>query len=263
MSRLIMAALRCSLMLLVPTVTYGISAQWDLDPISGDWNTAANWTPNGIPNGPADVATFGLSNTTNVSISADTEVNGIIFAPAATSPYTITVSPVPLLTFTISGAGITNNSGTTQNFVTSVGVGRGTIIFKNSATAGNLTMFINSGGAAPSIFGGSMEFRDTSTAGEASFINNPGNAIISGGGIVLFFDSSTAANATFINKGSAIVGGFQNFAFTSFNGNSTAANATVTNGGGAANGAFGAYRSMAKDVDASEETFVAPCLLPL
>jgi len=80
---------------------------------------------------------------------------------------------------------------------------------------------------------------------------------------VLFFDSSTAANATFINKGSAIVGGFQNFAFTSFNGNSTAANATVTNGGGAANGAFGAYRSMAKDVDASEETFVAPCLLPL
>jgi hypothetical protein len=26
---------------------------------------------------------------------------------------------------------------------------------------------------------------------------------------------------------------------------------------------FFAYRSMAKDVDASEETFVAPCLLPL
>jgi len=26
---------------------------------------------------------------------------------------------------------------------------------------------------------------------------------------------------------------------------------------------FFAYQSMAKDVDASEETFVAPCLLPL
>ena len=56
---------------------------------------------------------FGLSNTTDVSISADTEVNGIIFTPAATNPYTITASPG--LTLTISGVGITNNSGITQN----------------------------------------------------------------------------------------------------------------------------------------------------
>jgi hypothetical protein len=32
--------------------------------------------PNGVPNGPADIATFGLSHTTDVSISADTEVHG-------------------------------------------------------------------------------------------------------------------------------------------------------------------------------------------
>jgi hypothetical protein len=55
MKRLIVAAIRCSLMFLVPSVTYAISAQWDLDPISGDWNTAANWTPNEVPNGPADL----------------------------------------------------------------------------------------------------------------------------------------------------------------------------------------------------------------
>jgi hypothetical protein len=42
MKRLIVAAIRCSLMFLVPSVTYAISAQWDLDPISGDWNTPAN-----------------------------------------------------------------------------------------------------------------------------------------------------------------------------------------------------------------------------
>jgi hypothetical protein len=71
MKTLILAAIRCSLMLLVPTVTYAISAQWDLDPILKDWNTAANWTPDGVPNGPADIATFGLSNTTDVSISED------------------------------------------------------------------------------------------------------------------------------------------------------------------------------------------------
>ena len=104
-----MAAIRCSLMFLVPSVTYAMSAQWDLDPISGDWNTAANWTPTGIPNGPADIATFGLSNTTDVSISANTEVSGITFTSAATNPYFITASPG--LTLTISGVGITNNSG--------------------------------------------------------------------------------------------------------------------------------------------------------
>ena len=74
MKTLIAAAIRCSLMFLIPTATYAISAQWDLDPISGDWNTAANWTPMGVANGPADVATFGLSHTTDVSISADTEI---------------------------------------------------------------------------------------------------------------------------------------------------------------------------------------------
>jgi hypothetical protein len=52
----IVAAIRCSLLFLLPTLTYATSAQWDLDSISGDWNTAANWTPNEVPNGPADIA---------------------------------------------------------------------------------------------------------------------------------------------------------------------------------------------------------------
>ncbi len=85
MNRLIVAAIRCSLTFILPTVAYAISSQWDLDPILGDWNTAASWTPTGAPNGPADIATFGLSNTTDVSISADTEVNGITFTAAATA----------------------------------------------------------------------------------------------------------------------------------------------------------------------------------
>jgi hypothetical protein len=38
------------------------SATWNLDPISSDWNIAANWTPNTVPNGPDDIATFELSN---------------------------------------------------------------------------------------------------------------------------------------------------------------------------------------------------------
>ena len=66
------------------------SATWNQNPTSGDWNTAANWTPATVPNGSADTATFSLSNTTDVSISANTQVNGITFTPAATNHYTIT-----------------------------------------------------------------------------------------------------------------------------------------------------------------------------
>ena len=78
MKRLIAAALRCPLVFLLPTVTYGISAQWDLDPISGDWNTADNWTPNGVPNGPADTGTFVLSDTTFLSISVDLTSTSVV-----------------------------------------------------------------------------------------------------------------------------------------------------------------------------------------
>src|SRR5207249_11358407 len=89
------------------------SATWNLNPTSGDWNTAVNWTPNTVPNGPDDTATFDISNQTALSFSADTEVNEIVFNLGAEA-YTITV-PGKHLT-TISGAGIVNNSGVRQLF---------------------------------------------------------------------------------------------------------------------------------------------------
>jgi autotransporter-associated beta strand protein len=215
MKTLIAAAIRCYLLFLIPTVAYGISAQWDLDPISGDWNTAANWTPNGVPNGPADIATFGLSNTTDVSISANTEVNSIIFAPAATNPYTITASPG--LTLTISGAGIVNNSGTTHFFLTAVdGSGNsGTIVFSNSATAGTSSI-VNTGNSES---GGATIFKDTSTAGSAN-INIGENASVN------FFNRSTADNAHLATDGAS--------SFTSINffNRSSAASATIEDFGG-------------------------------
>src|SRR5436190_24089226 len=60
---------------LVPTVAQAGSATWDLNPGSGDWNTAANWTPMTVPSGSADTATFALSNTTAVSNSGNTIVD--------------------------------------------------------------------------------------------------------------------------------------------------------------------------------------------
>jgi autotransporter-associated beta strand protein len=150
-------------LLLSLQTTQAGSATWNLNPASGDWNTAANWTPATVPNGPADTAQFAVSNTTGISISDPTEVNGIQFNPGA-SAFTITAAPT--LTLTLSGVGIMNNSGTTQNFVTTAdGAGNhGSINFSNSATAGNATLTANGGGGG---IGGAILFSGNSTGGTA------------------------------------------------------------------------------------------------
>jgi autotransporter-associated beta strand protein len=190
MNTRMLAAIRCSLLLLVSAAAYAGSAQWNLNPTSGDWNTAANWTPMGIPNGPADIATFGLSNTTNVSISANTEVNSIVFTPAATNPYGITAGPG--LTLAISGVGITNNSGRTQGFViaSDPSFHIGTLLFSNSATAGSNISIFNEGG--------SINFFNRSSAGSAS-IENDGFADTN------FFDRSTAGSASIVDSFSSTI----------------------------------------------------------
>jgi hypothetical protein len=216
------------------------SATWDLNPGSGDWNTAMNWTPATVPNGSGDTATFDLSNTTNVSISANTDVNGITFTSAASS-YTIRGSSQLGENLTLSGVGITNNSGTTQNFITS---GGGRIYFTNSASAGssttftnfNFTIFLGTSTAANGIFsnnGGTTFFEGASTAGNGTFTNNGGAF----GGSTQFVDGSTAGNGTFTNNGAATNGGSRGE--TVFSNSSTAANGTFTNNGGTTNGAQG------------------------
>src|SRR4030095_8387742 len=117
------------------------SAKWKASPATGNWNTAGNWSAGGPPNGSADTATFAFSSITGVSLSADTEVNSIVFnAGARAFPITGPASS-PTFTLSISGVGITNNSGVTQNLVTAVD--GATISFTNSATAGSLTAFTN------------------------------------------------------------------------------------------------------------------------
>jgi hypothetical protein len=54
-------------MLSIQTARAG-SAMWKANPTSGDWNTAANWTPTTVPNGVSDTATFATSNTTQLSL---------------------------------------------------------------------------------------------------------------------------------------------------------------------------------------------------
>ena len=231
MKILILAAIRCGLMFLLPTAAHAISTQWDLDPISGDWNTPVNWTPDIIPNGPADLASFGRSNITHVSISANTEVDSIIFTPAATNPYTITA--IPGLTLTISGTGIRNNSGIPQNFVTAVDDSGtpGKIAFTQRASAGT-SIFTNQGSEANFVQGGETDFFDLSTAANGTFINKGGTGFFTGGGITVFHDSSTAGNANFTNRSGIGV----STSATIFVNTSSATNGTFTNEGGGSGG---------------------------
>ena len=228
-------ALTFILMLRIQTLHAG-SATWNLNPGSGDWNTATNWTPATVPNGAASAATFALSNTTGLSLSAFTEVNGVAFNAGANA-FTITASPPFQLT--ISGVGITNNSGITQNFVNAVdGVskGGGVVEFLNSATAGSLTAFTNNGGVVSGAAGTGILFYNTSTAENGTFTNNGGAVSGASGGLTVFANSSTAGNGTFTNNG-GVVGA--NTGFTYFADSSTAGTATFINNGGAASGAGG------------------------
>src|SRR5690349_891100 len=131
----------------IPISAFAGSATWDLNPATNDWNTATNWTPDTVPNGASDIATFGVSNVTDVAISFDTEVSGIVFANGASN---YIISPTPFgSALTLSGAGITNNSGVTQIFaLLPTFTGPGLIRFESSATAGELTSFISNGVAS-------------------------------------------------------------------------------------------------------------------
>jgi len=123
--------------LLACQLAYAGSATWDLNPTSNDWNAPANWTPDTVPNGPLDTATFDVSTTTSISLTANTEVNSIAFEAGA-SPFVISVlgqgtSPS---TLTISGVGVVNNSGITQRLVTGPAAsgGVGNITLTGNAT---------------------------------------------------------------------------------------------------------------------------------
>lgn len=68
----------------------------------------------GVPNGAADIATFGLSSITSVFRSANTQVDSIVFNAGA-SAYMISAQPGANLT--VSGTGIINDSDVMQTIV--------------------------------------------------------------------------------------------------------------------------------------------------
>jgi autotransporter-associated beta strand protein len=253
-----LAAVPLSLLLVLSVVSTGFagSATWNLNPISGDWNTAANWTPMTVPNGtfpfgPFDVATFAQSNITSVSLSDEVNVNGIVFVPNA-SAFTIDTQSQLLR---LEGAGIVNSSGTTQNIV--AGTPFGLIGFHNNSTAGsNVTYTVEPDPTNGQGFGGAIIFGDSSTAGDATF-TFPENTLSNGhGGFVLFEESATAGTAEFILTGG--VGSDAQGAFMQFFHSSNADRATITvNGGKGSDFRGGGEVGFADSSGAGDATLIA------
>lgn len=146
------------------------TATWAKNPTSSDWNTAANWRPQTVPNAATDIATFGASNVTTVT-NSDVIVNldSLVFSPGAPQ-YTISA----LDNIALSGAGIVNESGVMQSFVA------GAFIFNNSATAGDMVSFNSVGGV--------FFFNNASSAGSGTFDITNGQFQ----GSIDFNDNSTA-----------------------------------------------------------------------
>jgi autotransporter-associated beta strand protein len=260
------SVLTASVLLAFIQLAHAGSATWNLNPTNKDWNLESNWTPATVPNGPTDIATFQISNKRAVSVTDNTEVNEIIFGPGA-SAFSISSSTTvngiaPQLT--ISGAGVTNNSGMVQNFV-AVG-GRSilpAIAFTNSATAGENSVYTTV--TVEMATNPLIQFSDNANAGNSTFVTSPaingggsGEVLFNGNstaetatftnmGFIEFFDTASAANATIMNDGGAM----------GFNDTSTAANAVMQ---GVANIGFGEFATVANasfDLDAGSVVFIA------
>lgn len=187
-------------------------ATWD--PSSGDYNTAANWTPSGVP---AGTAIFDSNTIVILDITETTSVGGWTFNSGA-GDYEFTIVsafPTPTLIFTGAGIVVNDGSATINN--------DGFLSFNSSSSAGSATINNDGGGSF-------LNFNNSSTAGSAAITNSnlvrfsdtssAGNANITNevGGEVDFRESSSAGSATIINR-----------ANVSFSGSSTASSANITN----------------------------------
>ena len=226
-SPILSCALSLTLLLGALHAVYADSATWSTNPTNGDWNNPANWTPPTIPNGPGDVATFALSNQTDVSISAVTEVNSITFGPGA-SAFMITLTPTSELT--LSGMGAVNSSAVIQNVagMTDNSGNASVLRFTGTATAGDsTTIYTNEGARLVNPPGALIQFEENSTAGAAQFINFGSTDLFATGGLIKFTENSTAGNGTFTNTADSQHDG--QYSQIEFHDNATAGDGTFTN----------------------------------
>src|SRR6266536_1439465 len=226
-SKLIFAAILPAAMLLLSTqISRATDVVWNLSVTNGSRNDPSNWTPAIVPGDPfgggtdMDRVTFGASDTAAITIGNNSVGSGITITDLTfeqgSNAFTYTL---PGSTFTMQGAGITNDSNSIINFVTYFGFnGPGQLGFTNSATAGGASIHITNNG-------GRTLFNAASTAGIALIVNNGSTPTAENGSTV--FNGGSAGAATIINNN--IMG--SGAGFTEFYGGS-ASSANITNNGG-------------------------------
>jgi autotransporter-associated beta strand protein len=232
----------------------GGSATWDLNPTTGDWNAAANWTPMTVPNGPSDTATFDQTNETSVEVSAKTLIGSIVFTPQANA-YTITVQPATVLT--IAGMGIDNQSTVVPTLTEApgpFGTSPGVLRFFGSASAGTAKV-ITAGGDDFAV-GGATIFADTATAGDAVLITTGVQGVGGQPGVLIFQGDSNAGVSTITAEGGANSDGVIG-AIVAFSQNANAGSATLTSEGAKVFGAFGSQIQFNGTSTAAQSTLIA------
>jgi autotransporter-associated beta strand protein len=127
---------------------------------TGNWNTAANWSNNNVPDTFGERAVFQTGTPTSVAFSANTSVGGVTF-DAGASAYTISNNgnSISLL------SAIVNNSGQTQTFVsTTLG-----IAVALNADVGAVTLLSTGGG---------FQFQPGGQAGQARIVYDQSRILV-------------------------------------------------------------------------------------
>ncbi|SEQ76302.1 hypothetical protein SAMN03080615_02678 [Amphritea atlantica] len=225
-------------------------SEWNPQPASGEWNSAANWSPAELP---VSKAVFNSSSQTAITFSADhsASVESIEFSESATA-YTFNFGPGKVPGLIITGQGVSNSSRCQQSFIvaaTSSGHDNPQLLFTNNATAGTDDIYYCAGPIREQGYGGGViSFCDHARAGSARFKVWTGaepppqyrkeNIPSTVGGEISFSDASSADRATFTIYGSLGIDG-DTFANVVFHDTATAGKATFTNVGGTVAGGDG------------------------
>ena len=188
-------------------------ATWNTNPVDGNWNNSANWTPTSVPRF-GDTATFNNSTITQIGFPSffSATLDSMVFNEKG-GAFSFTLGHFVGLSF--EGRGIVNNSGKTQNFFVGAfegGEGGAAMEFFNTSSAGknvNITLFGSRDGGE----GGRVFFFNNSSAGKATLIalggatsrsSGPGTLFTPGGGIYLE-NASQAGEASVILRGNGFL----------------------------------------------------------
>lgn len=207
---------------------------WSLSPVSGDWNTATNWMPEGVPDTQAEKAAFGSSSVTNVTASPYDIIGSLEFTPGA-SQYAINGS------LYFNRGGVFNNSGVVQTFNGSFGFAKGAVAGDSVTYNATSVSFSDGGDAGTATF--NLTGYGASFSGGPSAISTAGSATFNNSAGISFRKLSNAGEATFINYGGTSFGApGAEIDFT----RSSASSSTIVLYGGSVFGAHGARLSFDK-----------------